>query len=54
MLKFSWNLLLISLLLTVLTAIAVYIALNAMIIGPIRHLAANVMEFEADPETRRR
>lgn len=50
MLKFSWNLLLISLLLTVLTAIAVYIALNAMIIGPIRHLAANVMEFEADPE----
>ncbi|TAJ27730.1 HAMP domain-containing sensor histidine kinase [Bosea sp. (in: a-proteobacteria)] len=50
MLKFSWSLLLISLLLTVLTAIAVYVALNAMIVGPIRHLAANVMEFEADPE----
>ncbi len=54
MLKFSWSLLLISLLLTGLTALAVYIALNALIIGPIRHLAANVMEFEADPENPRR
>ena len=54
MLKFSWSLLLISLLLTVLTAIAVYVALNAMIIGPIRHLAANVMEFEAEPENPQR
>jgi signal transduction histidine kinase len=54
MLKFSWSLLLISLLITGLTALAVYIALNALIIGPIRHLAANVMEFEADPENPRR
>lgn len=54
MLKFSWSLLLISLLLTGLTALAVYIALNALIIGPIRHLAANVMEFEADPENPQR
>ncbi|RYE31966.1 MAG: HAMP domain-containing histidine kinase [Hyphomicrobiales bacterium] len=54
MLKFSWSLLLISLLITGLTALAVYIALNALIIGPIRRLAANVMEFEADPENPRR
>jgi signal transduction histidine kinase len=54
MLKFSWSLLLISLLITGLTALGVYIALNALIIGPIRRLAANVMEFEADPENPRR
>ena len=45
MLKFSWSLLLISLLLTGLTALAVYIALNALIFVPIRHLAANVFYF---------
>jgi signal transduction histidine kinase len=50
MLAFSANLLLISLLISVLTAGLVYLALNWMIVGPIRQLAANVMEFEADPE----
>ena len=50
MLKFSGNLLLISLLISCLTAVAVYVALNWMIVDPIRQLAANVMEFEADPE----
>ena len=50
MLKFSTNLLLLSLLISGLTAVAVYIALNWMIVDPIRQLAANVMEFEADPE----
>lgn len=50
MLKFSGNLLLISLLISCLTAVAVYVALNWMIVGPIRQLAANVMEFEIDPE----
>lgn len=54
MLKFSWSLLLISLLLIGLTALAVYVALNALIVGPIRQLAANVMEFEADPENPQR
>jgi signal transduction histidine kinase len=54
MLKFSWSLLLISLLLTGLTALAVYVALNALIVGPIRQLAANVMEFEAEPENPQR
>ncbi|MDP3406943.1 HAMP domain-containing sensor histidine kinase [Bosea sp. (in: a-proteobacteria)] len=50
MLKFSTNLLLISLVISGLTAVAVYVALNWMIVGPIRQLAANVMEFEIDPE----
>jgi signal transduction histidine kinase len=50
MLVFSGNILLISLLISILTAGLVYLALNWMIVGPIRQLAANVMEFEADPE----
>lgn len=50
MLKFSGNLLLISLLISALSAGVVYFALNWLIVTPIRHLAANVMEFENDPE----
>lgn len=50
MLKFSATLLLISLVISALTAVLVYVALNWLIVGPIRQLAANVMEFEADPE----
>lgn len=54
MLTFSVNLLLISLLISGLTAGLVYFALNRLIVEPIRHLAANVMEFEVDPENPRR
>lgn len=54
MLSFSVNLLLISLLISGLTAVLVYLALNWMIVEPIRQLAANVMEFEVDPENPRR
>lgn len=54
MLKFSGNLLLLSLLISGLSAVAVYVALNWLIVGPIRQLAANVMEFEVDPENPRR
>jgi signal transduction histidine kinase len=50
MLIFSGNILLLSLVISGLTAFAVYLALNWMIVGPIRRLAANVMEFEAEPE----
>lgn len=50
MLVFSGNLLLLSLLISGLTAGLVYLALNWLIVGPIRQVAANVMEFEADPE----
>lgn len=54
MLKFSVNLTLVSLVISVLTAGLVYLALNWLIVLPIRHLAANVMEFENDPENPRR
>lgn len=54
MLSFSVNILLISLLISGLTAVLVYLALNWMIVEPIRRLAANVMEFEIDPENPRR
>lgn len=54
MLTFSVNILLLSLLISGLTAVLVYLALNWMIVGPIRQLAANVMEFEIDPENPRR
>ncbi|MGO4667131.1 sensor histidine kinase [Bosea sp. 2YAB26] len=50
MLVFSANILLLSLLISGLTAGLVYLALNWLIVGPIRQVAANVMEFEADPE----
>ncbi|KFC75493.1 Integral membrane sensor signal transduction histidine kinase [Bosea sp. LC85] len=50
MLVFSGNILLLSLLISGLTAGLVYLALNWLIVGPIRQVAANVMEFEADPE----
>ena len=54
MLSFSVNILLLSLLISGLTAVAVYLALNWMIVGPIRRLAANVMEFEIEPENPRK
>jgi signal transduction histidine kinase len=50
MITFSINLTLITLLISVLTAGLVYLTLNWLIVQPIRHLAANVMEFENDPE----
>ena len=54
MLAFSANILLISLMISGLTALLLYLALNWLIVGPIRRLAANVTAFEADPENPRR
>lgn len=54
MVTFSTNILLLSLVISGLTAGLVYLALNWMIVGPIRQLAANVMEFEVEPENPRR
>jgi signal transduction histidine kinase len=54
MLKFSVNLTLVTLIISILTAGLVYLTLNWLIVQPIRHLAANVMEFEHDPENPRR
>lgn len=53
LLKFALNFLLVSLLISAVTAVAVYLALNSLIVGPIRSFAAKVMEFEADPENPR-
>ncbi len=50
MLSFSGNILLVSLLISGLTAVLVYLSLHRMIVRPVKRLAANVMAFEADPE----
>ena len=53
MLKFALNFLLVSLLISAVTAVAIYLVLNSLIVDPIRGFAAKVMEFEADPENPR-
>jgi signal transduction histidine kinase len=50
MLGFSVNILLVSLLISGLTAGLVYLTLHRMIVRPVKRLAASVMAFEADPE----
>ena len=50
MLDFSRNILLLSLLISGLTALLVYLALRWLIVRPVQRLAANIMAFETDPE----
>ncbi len=50
MLRFSGNILLLSLLISAFTAALVYIALHHMIVRPMRRITANMMLFRADPE----
>ncbi|MGL4727623.1 MAG: sensor histidine kinase, partial [Bosea sp. (in: a-proteobacteria)] len=50
MLSFSVNILLLSLMISGLTAGLVYLALHRIIVRPVKRLAANVMAFEANPE----
>jgi signal transduction histidine kinase len=50
MLTFSVNILLLSLVISGLTAGLVYLSLHRMIVRPVKRLAANVMAFEAHPE----
>jgi signal transduction histidine kinase len=50
MLNFSVNILLLSLMISGLTAGLVYLALHRLIVRPVRRFAANVMEFEQNPE----
>lgn len=54
MLAFSRNILLLSLLISGLTALLVYLALRWMIVRPVQRLAANIMAFENDPENPQR
>jgi signal transduction histidine kinase len=50
MLNFSVNILLLSLVISGLTAGLVYLALHRLIVRPVRRFAANVMSFEENPE----
>ena len=50
MLRFSWNILLLSLIISVITAALVYLALHYLFVRPMRRITANMMAFRADPE----
>ncbi len=50
MLRFSGTILLVSLLISALTAVLIYLALSAMIVRPVRRLANNIMLFAARPD----
>lgn len=50
MLIFSRNILILSLIISGITAGLVYLALHALIVRPVRRVADNVLAFEADPE----
>ncbi len=50
MLRFSGNILLLSLLISGITAALVYLALNYLLVRPMRRITANMMAFRADPE----
>jgi signal transduction histidine kinase len=50
MLKFSVNLLLLSLAISAITATLVFFALHYLLVRPMRHLTANMVAFRADPE----
>ena len=50
MLRFSFNILLLSLLISGITASLVYLALHRMLVRPMRRLTANMMRFRDDPE----
>ncbi len=50
MLRFSRNILLLSLLISVITATLVYLTLHILFVRPLRRLTANMMAFHNDPE----
>jgi signal transduction histidine kinase len=50
MLRFSINILLLSLIISGITATLVYIALHVLLVQPIRRLTANMVRFRNDPE----
>lgn len=50
MLRFSGNILLLSLLISVSTAMLVYLALHVMFVRPMHRIAASMARFSADPE----
>jgi signal transduction histidine kinase len=50
MLRFSGNILLLSLLISGITAALVFLALHYMFVRPLRHMTANMMAFHGQPE----
>src|ERR1700744_3376457 len=50
MLRYSWDILLLSLVISVITAALVYLALHYMFVRPMRRVTANMMAFRAAPE----
>lgn len=50
MLRFSVNILLLSLFISALTATLVYLTLHYMFVRPMRHITANITAFRANPE----
>ena len=50
MLRFSFNILLLSLAISAITAALVYLALHYLLVRPMRHLTANILAFRQDPE----
>ncbi len=51
MLKFSSNILVLSLIISAITATLVYIALHFLFVRPLRRITANMMSFREDPES---
>jgi signal transduction histidine kinase len=50
MLRFSFNIMLLSLLISGITAMLVYFALHHLLVRPMRRITANMMRFRDDPE----
>jgi len=50
MLRFSGNILILSLIISGITAMLVYLALHYMLVRPMRRITANMVAFRADPE----
>ena len=50
MIEFSWNLLLLSLAISVITGALVYLALHYMFVRPMRRITENLVAFHGDPE----
>jgi signal transduction histidine kinase len=48
--RFSINIMLLSLVISGITAMLVYLALHRLLVRPMRRLTANMMQFRADPE----
>jgi signal transduction histidine kinase len=50
MLRFSFNIMLLSLVISCITAMLVYLALHYLLVRPMRRITANMMRFRDDPE----